>query len=258
MLYTREGYPQINELIKCKVTKISKNTTFVQIEEYDKEGVLIISEVSPGRIRSLNEFVSVGREIICKVIRVDEKFNRIDVSLRRVSLFQKKEKQEEIKKEEFCEKVYTDLAKELNSTIDDLFEKTYEVIFDKFESVFECFYEIMLGNEKIDIFKNLNEGEREWFLKIINSKIKPEYIETKQILSLSCIQEDGILKVKETLKDTLKKFEDKDISIKYVSAGKFELLLKSNDKKSSENLLTSFKETLELNSKKNLCMFKFN
>ena len=81
MLYTKDGYPEVNEIVYCTVRKISGgNTVFVYLDEYEKEGVLTISEIAPGRIRNLRDHVSEGRVIICKVLRVDPRQNRIDVS----------------------------------------------------------------------------------------------------------------------------------------------------------------------------------
>ena len=100
MLYTKDGYPQINEIVLCTVKKIYGNTVFVDLNEYEKEGVLTISEIAPGRIRNLRDHVTEAKQIVCKVLRVDEKHNRIDVSLRRVPIPVMKDKLEEIKKEE--------------------------------------------------------------------------------------------------------------------------------------------------------------
>ena len=100
MLYTKDGFPEINEIVKCSVTKIYGNTTFVQVDEYEKEGVLTISEIAPGRIRNLRDHVTENKTIVCKVLRVDEKGKRIDVSLRRVPVPVMREKLEQIKKED--------------------------------------------------------------------------------------------------------------------------------------------------------------
>jgi len=52
MLYQRKGIPEENEIVLCKVTKIYPNSVFVDLLEYAKPGMVHISEVSPGRIRT--------------------------------------------------------------------------------------------------------------------------------------------------------------------------------------------------------------
>jgi translation initiation factor 2 subunit 1 len=43
-----------------------------KIEEYGKQGLIHISEVSPGRIRNIRDFVKEGKMVVCKVIKIDE------------------------------------------------------------------------------------------------------------------------------------------------------------------------------------------
>ena len=85
MLYKREGLPETDEIVLCKVTKIFPNSVFAELVEYRDSGMIHISEVSPGRIRNLRDYVSVGRQIVCKVLRIDRERGHIDLSLRRVN-----------------------------------------------------------------------------------------------------------------------------------------------------------------------------
>ena len=50
MLYRREGFPDEGEIVLCTVTKINPNSVFVNVDDYDKGGMVHISEISPGRI----------------------------------------------------------------------------------------------------------------------------------------------------------------------------------------------------------------
>jgi len=63
MLLKKEGFPEEDELVLCTVTKIFHNGVFVDLDEYNKGGMIHISEVSPGRIRTLSDFVKEGTKI---------------------------------------------------------------------------------------------------------------------------------------------------------------------------------------------------
>jgi len=204
MLYTKDGYPEVNEIVVCTVRKIYGNSTFVYLTEYEKEGVLTISEIAAGRIRNLRDHVVEDKTIICKILRVDKKQKRIDVSLRRVPLPVMKKKLEEIKSEEYAERMYNDLAKEFDTTKDDLFERTYEPIFEEYENVSEALYDVMLNNEKISMFKKLSKEEQTAFLKIINDRIKPESVIFKKQFRLSSIDKEGCELIKSVLKNPWK------------------------------------------------------
>lgn len=251
MLYTKDGYPEINEIVLCKVTKIYGNTTFVHLPEYEKEGVLTISEIAPGRIRNLREHVVEEKEIVCKVLRVDAKLNRIDVSLRRVPIQVMKEKLEVIKKEEYSDRIYGDVAKELNITKDELFEKTYEPIFEDYETVFEALYEIMLDNTKVEMFTNLSDAEKQIFVKAINDRIKPEEVIFREKFTLISTDSEGAELIKSTIKNSLEPLNYKKFEIVYLAAGKFGITIKHEDMRSADKLFKVFKENLIKESKKN-------
>ena len=253
MLYIKEGYPEVNENVLCLVTKIYGNTVFVNLPEYEKEGVLTISEIAPGRIRNLRDHVIEGKKVVCKILRVDESQKRIDVSLRRVNLQARKQKNEEIKKEEFSEKMYEEIAQKINTTKDDLFERTYEVIFEECESVFEMLYEIMVDNSKIKLFTLLNEDEKKEFVLAINEKIKPEEESLKRKFKLSSQHEQGVTKVKLSIDNALKKTKYDKLKVVYIGAGEFEIRITHEDIKSADNVFKLFKEELLQQSRENQC-----
>src|SRR3990167_8225509 len=114
MLLKKEGFPEEDELVLCTVTKIFHNGVFVDLDEYAKGGMIHISEVSPGRIRNIRDFVVEGKKVVCKVLRVDGEKGHIDLSLRRVNEGQKKIKINEIKMEQRAEKIIEFAAKKLS------------------------------------------------------------------------------------------------------------------------------------------------
>ena len=104
MLYKREGLPEEDEIVMCTVTKIFPHSVFVNIDELNKTGVIHISEISPGRIRNIRDFVKQDKKIICKVLRINKERGHIDLSLRRVIDAQRRNKSDEIKQEQLAEK----------------------------------------------------------------------------------------------------------------------------------------------------------
>ena len=251
MLYTKDGYPQINEIVLCTVNKIYGNTTFLTLNEYEKEAVLTISEIAPGRIRNLREHVVENKTIVCKVLRVDERANRVDVSLRRVPVPVMKDKLETIKKEEYSERVYVELGKEVNKTKDELFESTYEPIFEDYETVFEALYEIMLDNTKIEMFTNLNTDEKKKFLEIINNRIKPEEVVFKDSFKLTSMDEKGAELIRTSIGNSIKPLNYEKMKVFYTAAGEFAVTITHEDIKSAQLLFNKFRDNLVKESKSN-------
>ena len=66
---TKKGLPEEGEVLLCSVTKIYPHCVFVNIDDYsNKSGMIHISEISPGRIRNIHDYVKEGKKIVCKVL----------------------------------------------------------------------------------------------------------------------------------------------------------------------------------------------
>jgi translation initiation factor 2 alpha subunit (eIF-2alpha) len=68
-------------VVLCTVTKIVGTSVFVKLDDYNKEATIITSEIAPGRIRNLRDYVVPNKKIVCKILRIDNK-GQIDLSLR--------------------------------------------------------------------------------------------------------------------------------------------------------------------------------
>ena len=101
MFYQKKGIPEENEIVICTVKKILPHGVFVGLDEYkDKEGLIHISEISPGRVRNIRDFVKEGKRIVCKILKINLERNHIDLSLRRVTQSQRINKNTSYKQEQ--------------------------------------------------------------------------------------------------------------------------------------------------------------
>jgi len=121
MLLKKEGFPEEDELAICTVTKVQFHSVFANLDEYGKGGMIHISEVSPGRIRNIRDFVKEGKKVVCKVLRINTDRGHIDLSLRRVTEGQKRNKIDELKQEQKAEKILEFVAKDLKIDVKKLF-----------------------------------------------------------------------------------------------------------------------------------------
>ena len=107
---------EIGDFVICIVDRIVGTIVFVKIEGEEREGSLILSEVAPGRIRNLRDYVVPKKMIVCKVLRVSN--DRIDLSLRRVSPKEKKEVLERFSQEKAYKSLFEKiLGKDAESAI---------------------------------------------------------------------------------------------------------------------------------------------
>src|SRR3989344_566394 len=123
MNYKKKGTPEVGELILCTVKKILPHSVFVSIDEYEnKEGMIHISEIAPGRIRNLRDFVKEDKRIVCKVLDINRVTNNIDLSLRRVPSTEMVQKLTNYKQEEKAEKLLVTLGKRFNKDLKQMYE----------------------------------------------------------------------------------------------------------------------------------------
>src|SRR3989344_7448069 len=96
----------VGDVVLCTVDRIVGTVVFVKIDSIGKEleGGIILSEIAPGRIRNLRDYVVPKKKIVCKILRISG--DRIDLSLRRVSLKEKKEILEKESQEQSYQSVF--------------------------------------------------------------------------------------------------------------------------------------------------------
>src|SRR3989338_1553948 len=88
------------ELVLCTVDRIIGTNVFVKLES-GEEGCIVFSEIAPGRIRNIREYVIPKKKIICNALRISG--DRIDLSFRRVTPKEQKEFKEIQKQEKSYE-----------------------------------------------------------------------------------------------------------------------------------------------------------
>ncbi|CAD6920436.1 unnamed protein product [Tilletia controversa] len=86
MRYFEKTLPDAEEIVMCQVLQIAEMGAYVKLLEYDgAEGMILLSELSRRRIRSIQKLIRVGRNEVVVVLRVDKEKGYIDLSKRRVT-----------------------------------------------------------------------------------------------------------------------------------------------------------------------------
>ena len=71
--FYEQQYPEADEVVVVNVTDIGEMGAYVTLLEYDGvEGMILLSELSRKRIRSINKLVRINRNEVVMVIRVDK------------------------------------------------------------------------------------------------------------------------------------------------------------------------------------------
>lgn len=76
-----KGKIENGQVLEGKVTGIQPYGAFVQLDD-DLQGLVHISEITNGFVKDIHEHVQIGETIKVKVLAVNEKENKISLSLR--------------------------------------------------------------------------------------------------------------------------------------------------------------------------------
>ena len=200
MFYKKKGLPEENSIVLCTVKKILFHSIFVDLDEYqNQDGMIHISEIAPGRIRNIRDYVAEEKKLVCLVLRVDIEKKQVDLSLRRVPMSLRNRKNEEYKQEAKSEKLLEYIGKELKTDLKGAYERIGIKLMDHFGLLQIAFNEISVNG--YDVIKELKfqKIEADVLVKIVQDKIKPLEINVDSILNIESFSENGVEDIKESL-----------------------------------------------------------
>jgi len=225
---------EVGDLVLCIVDRIVGTVVFVKIplENQEIEGSIVMSEIAPGRIRNLRDYVVPKKKVVCKVLRISSQGN-IELSLRRVTQKEKKEVIEQDKQE----KSYLSILK---SILGDKAEQTVREI-SKSGRLYSFLEEAKINPENLERIAGKEESGK--ILEILNAQKKKKTVLKKEI-RMTSIKPNGI----SLIKKILEMFGE--IKVKYISAGRYTLELESEDIKNADKKLRELIERAEKEAKK--------
>lgn len=231
---------QVGDLVLCTVKDVERTTVFVKISFDNREidGSINFSEVAPGRIRNIRDYVVPNKKIVCKVLRITQTGN-IELSLRRVSLKETKE----VMSKNSQERSYTSMIKSLSGN------KAEQIIKDinKEERLYDFFQEAKENSKKLEKF--FGKAESQKIQEVLNSQ-KLKKVVLKREIELKSTKPDGV----EIIKDILGNVKDCDVI--YIAAGKYLLRKESGDIKNADKKLREILLEVEKGAKKLGAEFK--
>jgi len=219
------------DVVLCTVDRIMGTVVFVNIEG-GGEGSIILSEIAPGRIRNLRDYVVPKKKIVCKILRIKD--NQIHLSLRRVTQKEQKEITEEYKQEKSSKSI-------LRTVLKDRAKTAIEHILKQERGINEFLEEAKENPKKLE--KLIGKADSEKILNILNTQKKKSAV-IKREFNLTTTNPEGVILIKKILEKV------KDAEIKYISAGKYSIKTEAEDMKTTDNKLKEILSKIEDSAKK--------
>jgi translation initiation factor 2 alpha subunit (eIF-2alpha) len=206
------------DVVLCTVDRIVGTVVFAKIEG-DGEGSIVFSEVAPGRIRNIRDYVVPKKKIVCKVLRVSPS-GHIDLSFRRVTQKESKEVKERYEEE----RSYISMLKSI------LKEKAEEAVkkIGGASGIYDFFQNAKENPKELEKIAGKKEAGK--ILEILKAQ-KKKKASIKKEINLAAAGPKGLQDIKEILGAY------KNADIRYISGGKYSVKTESNDIKSADNEL---------------------
>jgi translation initiation factor 2 subunit 1 len=193
-------FPEVEELVMVKVRQIAEMGAYVSLMEYNGiEGMILLSELSRRRIRSVTKLIRVGRSEVVVVLRVDKEKGYIDLSKRRVSPEDVKKMEEKFYKSKTVHSIMKYVAETQNLRLEDLYKQFCWPLYKQFGHAFDAFKLALQEPEKV--FGSLLPAGplRDVVLANIQHRLTPRAVRIRADIEVTCFAYDGIDSVKAAL-----------------------------------------------------------
>jgi len=205
--FYEQKFPEIEDVVMVNVRSIADMGAYVHLLEYNNiEGMILLSELSRRRIRSINKLIRVGRTEPVVVIRVDKDKGYIDLSKRRVTPEDIERCTEVFSKGKAVNSILRHVAQimefKTNEQLDDLYKQTawyFEAKTKKKGSSYDWFKQAVQDPTLFDEC-NLDDQLKKVLLEQINIKLTQQAVKIRADIEVSCYTYEGIDAVKDALR----------------------------------------------------------
>ncbi len=242
MVRKREPLPNENELVICTISRVFSHGAFAKLDEYNgREGFIHISEIASTWIKNIRDFVKEGQKTVAKVLNVDRKKGYVDLSLRRVTDAQRKNKMQEWKRAQKAEKLLELMAKEVGKSLDEAYEEVGFKLEEKYGEIYSGFEEITIEGEKALEGLDIPSEWKEPLIRIVRDNVEIPLVKIRGFLDLRSHLPNGVEVIKKALikarEYTKKKYKDIELEIRYAGSPRFMINVAAADYKTAEEAL---------------------
>ena len=212
--------PEPGELVVATVTRIVPYGAYVTLDEYNNvEGLLHISEVTSGWVRNIRNHVREGQKTVLKVLRTDPEKKHVDLSLRRVSEREKKDKLLEWKQENRGRRLLDLAAEKMKVPSEEAYQKIGILMEDKFGNIYKGLERTVIEGGETLLKIGVPSDWSSTLLDVARSKIHAHHVQIRGTLQLTCPAPNGVEILREAFSRALNTRKPKGAEVQIFSIG---------------------------------------
>ncbi len=198
--FYRNRFPEVNEVVVVKVIKLEDVGAYVKLLEYNNTNALILrSEFSKKRIRSVKRLIKEGDMEVVSVLRVDSEKGYIDLSKSRVNKEDIARAEDKYKKSKTVHSVLAhvaDLTKEsYKMSLEELYERVGWPLYDQFGHAYDAFMMMLRAepdNPVMRVFDGIVPEVRDLLMLHIRRRFTPPAVKVRADIDVRCFTEEGV------------------------------------------------------------------
>jgi len=240
----KREWPRVGELVIATVHRITDYGAYVLLDEYgDKEGLLHISEISSSWVRNIRDWVREGQKVVLKVIRVNPRKGHIDLSLRRVSDFEKKRKFLEWKRSRRARSILATAANRLNIRAEEVIEAVWGKLEREFGEVLTGLEAVAEEGPGLLLELGVPEHIAKAVAEVASERMRKKEVKIAGVLTLTSLAPDGVNRIKKALLEAEAACPSPaKASIYAIGAPRYRVEIVANDYKTAEKALRAVAE----------------
>lgn len=217
--FYEEKYPEIDSYVMVNVKQIAEMGAYVKLLEYDNiDGMILLSELSRRRIRSIQKLIRIGKNEVVVVLRVDKEKGYIDLSKRRVSPEDIGKCEERYNKGKSVHSIMRHVAEKTKTPIETLYQEIGWPLNKKYGHANDAF---KLSITNPDIWNDVtfpSDVVKEELQSYIGKKLTPHPTKVRADVEVTCFGYEGIDAVKNALRTAeANNTQDTQVKVKLVS-----------------------------------------
>eukprot|EP00879_Flechtneria_rotunda_P023125 GHRR01024449.1.p1 GENE.GHRR01024449.1~~GHRR01024449.1.p1 ORF type:complete len:314 (+),score=108.16 GHRR01024449.1:808-1749(+) len=193
------------------VKSIAEMGAYVSLLEYNGiEGMILLSELSRRRIRSITKLIKVGRQEPVMVLRVDKDKGYIDLSKRRVSPEDIQQCEDRFNKSKMVHSIMRHVAETTGENLEELYKQVAWPLYKLFGHAFDAFKN-MVQDDGAAIIQRLEEERggpltvltpavKDALLKNIKRRMTPQPLKIRADVELTCFAYDGVERIRDAMR----------------------------------------------------------
>lgn len=237
MSENKPEWPEYGELVIATIEKVMDYGAYANLDEYNKQGLLHISEIANARIRRIRDYVKEKQKMVLKVIRVNVEKGQINLSLRRVTKRERIEKNKSWKRNRKGEALLNEVAEKVGLPVHEVYQKAGVILEEKY-GLYEGFEEVVKEGVEVLTELDIPEDLVKVIAQVAEERIRVKMVKVRGVLEVRCSKPNGVKFIQDAFIGAGKSHRAKDVKIEFyvIAAPRYSVEVSADNWKRAEEL----------------------